>query len=82
VQYLHIFDRDQSEGYFQAVELDMEGLFQDATQLSHRYARSHGTRFLDVLHVAAAVQVKARRFLTFDKRQGKLAKSVGLDVRP
>ena len=39
-------------------------------------------RYLDMLHIAAALLVGATRFLTFDARQGKLAKAVGLQVKP
>ena len=47
-------------------------------------ARTHvarlGTRTLDTLHVASAIELKAERFWTFDARQAKLAKAVGLKV--
>jgi predicted nucleic acid-binding protein len=36
---------------------------------------------MDSLHVACALEVKAERFWTFDARQLKLAKAVGLDTR-
>jgi predicted nucleic acid-binding protein len=35
-------------------------------------------RTLDSLHVASALELKADRFWTFDERQAKLAKVVGL----
>jgi predicted nucleic acid-binding protein len=41
-----------------------------------------GHRTLDVLHVATALHLKAREFLTFDGNQAELAKAVGLKVRP
>jgi predicted nucleic acid-binding protein len=37
-----------------------------------------GTRTLDVLHVACALELKLRRFLSFDERQQQLAAAVGL----
>jgi len=37
-----------------------------------------GTRTLDTLHVACALELKAERFWTFDQRQAKLAKAAGL----
>ncbi len=45
-------------------------------------ARMHGAkigmRTLDSLHVACALELKAERFWTFDERQAKLAKAVGM----
>jgi hypothetical protein len=41
-----------------------------------------GVRYLDMLHVSAALLLNAPRFLTFDTRQGKLAQAVGLQVKP
>jgi hypothetical protein len=35
-------------------------------------------RTLDILHVASAIALKRRYFLTFDSRQRKLAQAVGL----
>jgi predicted nucleic acid-binding protein len=47
-------------------------------------ARSHvarlGTRTLDSLHVACALELKAEQFWTFDERQAKLARAAGLKV--
>lgn len=37
-----------------------------------------GHRTLDILHVATARHLAARDFLTFDARQKKLAKAIGL----
>ena len=82
VRCLLLFERDQDEGIYEFVPMDGEALFQKATQLSHRHALAQGVRYLDLLHVASALLVKSRRFLAFDVRQGKLAKSVGLEVRP
>jgi len=55
-----------------------------AYQLAERIARRHtpllGTRTLDVLHVAGALALKARAFYTFDKKQAKLAATLGLRI--
>jgi len=37
---------------------------------------------LDVLHVALAMDLEPDAFFTFDRRQWKLAKAVGLRVLP
>ena len=52
-----------------------------ATELSRRHTLSHGHRTYDVLLVAAAIELKATDFLTFDERQAKLAEAEGLVVR-
>jgi predicted nucleic acid-binding protein len=49
--------------------------------LGRRYGPKLGIRTLDTLHVACALELKAKRFWTFDDRQGKLAKAAGLDNR-
>ncbi len=53
-----------------------------AEQLSVDHAERIGSRSADTLHVAAAMLAGARRFLSFDKRQRKLAKAAGLEVKP
>ena len=52
-----------------------------ATELSRRHTLSDGHRTYDVLLVAAAIELKATDFLTFDERQAKLAEAEGLVVR-
>lgn len=52
--------------------------FAVATDLARTHIARLGTRTLDSLHVAAALELKAERFWTFDDRQKKLAKAVGL----
>jgi predicted nucleic acid-binding protein len=41
-----------------------------------------GHRSLDVLHVATALHLGAREFLTFDANQRKLALAENLKVKP
>lgn len=49
-----------------------------AGDLSRRHTRAFGTRALDVLHIACALDLGLPRFITFDERQRKLAKAAGL----
>jgi len=81
VRVLLTFERDQEEGFYEPARVDPEALFPKTAQLSHQYALSHGVRYLDMLHIASALLARSRRFLTFDKRQGKLAKSIGLEIK-
>jgi predicted nucleic acid-binding protein len=55
-----------------------ENAFDLCADLARRYGPKLGTRTLDSLHVACALELKAERFWTFDERQAKLAKAVGL----
>ncbi len=54
--------------------------FETATELARRHVATLGTRTLDTIHVASALELKAAQFWTFDDRQAKLAKAVGLKV--
>jgi predicted nucleic acid-binding protein len=55
-----------------------ERAFERSADLARRYGAKLGVRTLDSLHVASALELKAERFWTFDERQAKLAKAVGL----
>lgn len=58
------------------------GIFDRALRVTKRQTRSIGSRTLDVMHVAIALELDARLFLTFDANQAKLARAVGLTVHP
>jgi len=74
------FDEDWSEGRYAQVD----GLWRATLRRSAEISRVHtpllGCRSLDVLHVATAIELGLRRFVTFDQRQQQLARSVGLRV--
>jgi len=55
-----------------------EDAFERCADLARRYGPKFGMRTLDTLHVACALELEAERFWTFDERQAKLAKAVGL----
>jgi predicted nucleic acid-binding protein len=71
---------DQKAGLLRRVPYDAETIHAVAVRLSVQHTMAGGHRSLDVLHVATAVVLKARRFLTFDARQRKLATAAGLVV--
>lgn len=48
--------------------------------LARRFVPALGVRTLDTLHIACALELRANKFWTFDERQAKLAKAVGLDT--
>jgi predicted nucleic acid-binding protein len=68
---------DRSQGLWKEVAFP-ERAFDLCAQLAHQYAARLGTRTLDSLHVACALELKAERFWTFDRRQAKLARVAGL----
>lgn len=53
-------------------------MFADATDLARKHGARLGVRTLDTLHIVSALELEAERFLIFDDRQKKLAKTVGL----
>lgn len=54
--------------------------FERGITLARTHVAKLGTRTLDTLHVAAALELEAVQFWTFDQRQARLAKAVGLRV--
>jgi predicted nucleic acid-binding protein len=51
-----------------------------AERLSKTYTKKEGFRFEDILHVATALHLGVKEFLTFDAKQKKLAQQEGLKV--
>ena len=73
------FELDRVGGLWQSVSLP-ESAFPIATSLAREHVARLGTRTLDSLHVACALELGAKQFWTFDERQAKLAKAAGLKV--
>ena len=69
---------DLAAGVFTYVEPAWPEVLLEAERLSAAHSETLGTRSLDILHVASALVLGARDFLTFDARQGALASAVGL----
>ena len=69
---------DLSAGMVVAVPLPVASVLPVARQLTARHTALVGSRAFDVFHVAAALHLKAVRFLTFDRRQLALARAAGL----
>jgi predicted nucleic acid-binding protein len=60
---------------------DLPGrLWDTAIDLARRFGPTLGVRTLDSLHVGCALELRAKRFWTFDERQAKLAEAAGLDT--
>lgn len=54
--------------------------FAGCVALARQRGARVGSRTLDSLHVACALELKAQRFWTFDQRQAKVAKAAGLKL--
>ena len=69
-------------GALVVVTADWPDVHRLAETLSKRHTMTGGHRSLDVLHVATALHLGAREFLTFDANQMKLALAEKLKVKP
>jgi predicted nucleic acid-binding protein len=72
------FTTDFANGRLYQADLLWRAALDRASDLSRRHTPEFGTRSLDVLHVACALELKLRYFLTFDQRQQKLAVAAAL----
>ena len=77
-----LFQEDVANGIFTITPVPATTLFAKALELADRHSAGLGTRSLDLMHVAAALLLKAETFLSFDERQRKAAKAEGLKVKP
>lgn len=64
------------------IPVDWSEVHHIAERLSARYTAARGYRAFDLLHVATALHLDVRNFLSFDNRQRKAATSEGLKVKP
>lgn len=74
-----LFDDRVYRGQYVHVPTDRVRLLKDFRSLSV-HTQSLGCRSLDILHVASALQLEARTFVTFDERQRELAFRAGLTM--
>ena len=73
-------EADFADGRLHQADLLWRAALNRAGELSRKHTSKLGTRALDVLHVACALELKLRHFLTFDDRQAKLATATGLKL--
>jgi predicted nucleic acid-binding protein len=69
-------------GAILVVPADWPEVCRQAEILSKKHTAAGGHRSLDILHVATALHLGAREFLTFDANQRKLASAQGVTVKP
>lgn len=73
---------DLTTGATVLVPCDWAAVHGRALQIARTHTGKGGHRGFDILHVATALELNAKEFLTFDAQQGSLAKAVGLKVKP
>jgi predicted nucleic acid-binding protein len=76
-QIYSAFEIDRDRGLWLQVPIP-DDAFDTCVRLAQQYVPHIGVRTLDTLHVACALELDAERFWTFDERQAKLARAVGL----
>ena len=77
---IHDWESDIAKGINRLVPFDMNAVLRHSRFLSMETTAKGGHRTLDIFHVATAVHLGAKRFLTFDSRQRALAQHAGLEV--
>jgi len=76
------FEQQQASGLFLPSAIPATEWHARARELSDRHTPAIATRTLDILHVAAALLLGAREFLSLDEKQRRMAAAEGLKVRP
>jgi predicted nucleic acid-binding protein len=81
-QSVAAFEQDAATGRWQRPIYTADSVERKAEELSASHSAKLGCRTLDIIHVAAALVIGTREFITFDFRQGAVAKQAGLVVKP
>lgn len=80
IEIWKLFHAALSAGRLVYQEANLAEVLAEARRLSESHTPSGGHRGFDILHVAAAKQMGAGDFLTFDRNQRKLARSLRLKI--
>ena len=72
------FDEDLTEGRYVQADVLWRATLRKAAEISRTHTPKLGCRTLDALHVATALELGLRSFVTFDRRQQHLARATGL----
>ena len=79
-QMLEDWEADIASGLNKLVPSDSDAVLRLAGSYSKNRTAQGGHRSLDILHVATAIHLGAKEFLTFDERQRTLAQHAGLKL--
>jgi predicted nucleic acid-binding protein len=81
-QSIAALEQDMATGRWQRPVYTAATVEQKAEELSASHSAVLGCRTLDIIHVAAALVIGAKEFVTFDGRQAAMARKAGLTVKP
>lgn len=76
------FTDDINTGRFKIVVIDHAAVLARTLALTQKHTATTGTRSLDLIHIASALELAATDFLSLDYRQRQAASAEGLDVIP
>ena len=76
------FATDIVAGRFKVVSIDHAAVLARTLVLTQEHTATTGTRSLDLIHIAAALETGATEFLSLDHRQRQTANAEGLKVIP
>lgn len=79
---IHAFYSDIKEKRLVPCRYDLIEAFHTAEKLSAKFSAEFGTRSLDLLHIAVALEMKCTTFVSWDHRQHKVASLSGMKVIP
>lgn len=71
-------EEDFADGRYVQADLLWRAALKKTIELSREFTPTLGCRSLDILHVASALELGFKQFLTFDQRQKKLSRACGL----
>jgi predicted nucleic acid-binding protein len=75
---LSSFEEDLVEGRYVQADVLWRATLRRAAEISRTHTARLGCRTLDVIHVATALALGFRSFVTYDRRQRNLARATGL----
>ena len=78
IDALRSFDEDLADGRYVQADVLWRATLRRAVEMSRTHTSALGCRTLDVLHVATALELGLRSFVTYDRRQHRLARATGL----
>jgi predicted nucleic acid-binding protein len=76
------FTEDVATGRFEIIKVDHAAVLARTLILTQKHTAKSGTRSLDLIHIASALEIGVTDFLSFDNRQRDAAKAEGLKVLP
>jgi len=76
------FSTDISAGRFQIIAVDHAAVLTRTLALTQKHTATTGTRSLDLIHIASALEMNTSDFLSFDYRQRQAGTAEGLNVLP